>query len=252
VLQDNIRELETGLELAQTTFERQKNLWDQKIGSEIQYLQAKNRVEGLEKQMASLKSQLAKFSIKAPVSGTVDRVFSKQGELAMPGSPMIRLVNNTNVKITGDVSERYVGKFKKGDSVLVSFPVLGESIQGFIKSVGSYIDNTNRTFNIIVGSKEKTDLLKPNLLAAIRGVYYRNNQAIAVSSHLIINKNGSKYLYVAQTNEENKQTAQLVEIQTGSTFNGVTEIKSGLKPGDILLTEGTRSLSEGDLVKIIE
>jgi RND family efflux transporter MFP subunit len=251
VLQDNIKELETALELAQTTFERQKNLWDQKIGSEIQYLQAKNRVDGLEKQMNSLKSQLAKFTIKAPVKGTVDRVFAKQGELAMPGSPMVRLVNNTNVKITGDVSEKYVGKFKKGDSVFISFPVLGESVTGIVKSVGSYIDNANRTFNIIVGTKEKTELLKPNLLAVIRGVYYSNKEALVVPSNLIINKNGENFIFIGKQ-ENDKYIAELRKIEPGNTFNGRTEIKLGLNIGDLLITEGTRNLSEGDLIKIVD
>ncbi len=251
VLQDNIRELETALELAQTTFERQKNLWDQKIGSEIQYLQAKNRVDALEKQMQSLKSQMEKYSIKAPVKGTVDRVFAKQGELAMPGNPMLRLVNNQNVKITGDVSEKYVGQFKKGDQVQITFPVVGETVDGFIKSVGSYIDNTNRTFNIIVGCKEKTELLKPNLLAIIRGNYYINPNALVVPSSLIINKNGDKFIFVSEI-ENGNAVAKLKKIKTGRTFNGITEVLSGLSEGDVIIIEGTRNLSEGDLLKIIE
>lgn len=248
ILQKNLEEVENALELANTTFERQKSLWDQKIGSEIQYLQAKNQKESLEKKIASIRSQMSKASLRSPINGTIDKIFMNAGEMAGAGVPVLRVVNNDQVKINADVPERFVGKIKNGDSVGIKLSVIDKEISGKVRSVGQVIDVANRTFTLIVDpvGKQERDFLKPNMLAVVKAVVYRKKDAVSVPTDLIRFEGVDKFVYTVVDNK-----AQKIKVETGESFNAFTEILSGLNGGEQLISKGLNSVSDGAAVNII-
>lgn len=248
ILQKNLEEVENALELANTTFERQKSLWDQKIGSEIQYLQAKNQKESLEKKIASIRSQMSKASLRSPINGTIDKIFMNAGEMAGAGVPVLRVVNNDQVKINADVPERFVGKIKNGDSVGIKLSVIDKEISGKVRSVGQVIDVANRTFTLIVDpvGKQERDFLKPNMLAVVKAVVYRKKDAVSVPTDLIRFEGAEKFVYTVVDNK-----AQKIKVETGESFNAFTEILSGLNGGEQLISKGLNSVSDGAAVNII-
>lgn len=248
LIQKSMEEVQNALDLATVTFEKQKNLWDQKIGSEIQFLQAKNQKENLEKKMESLKAQANKASLRSPIQGTVDKIYLNSGEMAGPGVPVMRVVNNREIKITADIPERFVGKFKKADSVGVTLPATEKTISGKIRSVGQVIDVNNRTFNLIVdptGQKEK-EYLKPNMLAVVKAVIYRNKKSVSVPTDIIRFENNTKYVYAAVDGK-----AQKIIVETGESSQGYTEILSGLDGTEQIISQGLKSVSEGTVLNII-
>lgn len=248
ILQKNLEEVENALELANTTFERQKSLWDQKIGSEIQYLQAKNQKESLEKKIASIRSQMSKASLRSPINGTIDKIFMNAGEMAGAGVPVLRVVNNDQVKINADVPERFVGKIKNGDSVGIKLSVIDKEISGKVRSVGQVIDVANRTFTLIVDpvGKQERDFLKPNMLAVVKAVVYRKKDAVSVPTDLIRFEGAEKFVYTVVDNK-----AQKIKVETGESFNAFTEILSGLNGDEQLIRKGLNSVSDGAAVNII-
>lgn len=247
----NVAELETSLELASTRFERQTNLWEKKIGTEIQYLEAKNNKESLERRLASAQSQLDNYILRAPFSGTVDEVFVKEGEVSMAGTPMLRLVSLEDMYIEADVSEAYLGEFETGDSVIVNFPSLDKTIHSLISSVGQVINENNRTFEIQVRLPNDASLLRPNLLAVLEIQDYAQDSAIVVPTNLIQSDNQGDYVFVARQGESGMQ-AEKKRVERGMTYNNETMIKSGLAQGEQLINEGSREVGEGGDVKIAE
>jgi membrane fusion protein, multidrug efflux system len=247
----NIAELETSLELANTRYERQANLWKQNIGTEIQYLEAKNNKESLERRLASTQSQLDNYILRAPFSGTIDEVFVKEGEVTMAGVPMLRLVSMEDMYVVADVSEAYLGEFEKGDSVTVSFPSLDRTIQSSISTVGQVINENNRTFEVRVKLPKDNRLLKPNLLAVLEIKDYEQDSAIVVPTNLVQNDNRGDYVFVARKTEDG-MTAEKKRVERGMTYNNETLIKSGLAQGEQLINEGAREVGEGGEVKIAE
>lgn len=247
----NIAELESSLELATTRFERQANLWEQKIGTEMQYLEAKNNKESLESRLASARSQLTSYILKAPFSGTVDEVFVKEGEVTMPGVPMLRLVSLEDMYIVADVSEAYLGQFEKGDSVTVRFPSLKKNIQSVISSVGQVINENNRTFEVQVKLPKDASLLRPNLLAVLEIKDFEQDSAVVVPTNLIQNDNRGDYVFVARQAAEGL-VAEKKRVERGMTYNNKTMIKSGLAQGELLINEGAREVGEGVKVRITD
>ena len=250
VIQRNIEEVETQLTLARDIYERQSRLWDQNVGSEVQYLEAKNRVESLEKTLATLRSQLSKTTITAPFSGIVDEVFPKEGELAGPGAPMIRLVNMNRVYIQSDVSEVYVGRIEPGTFVQVDFPSIQKSYNAEITRVGSYINPNNRTFEVEVDLTNTDDRLKPNLLAIMNIRDFKMDNAVAVPSRLIQQDvKGQDYLFVIVEDEDGTFVERRV-IQTGLSYEDLTLVESGLSVGDRIVDKGSRSINDGQQVTV--
>ena len=244
----SIDELRTSLELATTRFERQKNLWDKKIGTEIQYLEAKNNKESLERRIASTQAQLDDYTIRAPFSGTVDDVLVKQGEITQPGTPLVQLVSLEDMYINADVSEAYLGKFDVGDSVEVTFPSLNQSLMSTISAIGEVINQNNRTFTIEVKLPNETSLLRPNLLAVLRIEDFHQPDAVVVPANLILSDNQGDYVYVAE--EKNGQlTATKKSVERGMTYDSETLITTGLSGGEQLIREGFRDVAEGMNVK---
>lgn len=250
--QRTIAELETALELATTVYERQANLWEQKIGTEIQYLEAKNKKESVERQLESAQVQLSKSIIRAPFSGAVDEIIIKVGETAMPGSELLRLVGSDKVYVEADVSEAYVGSFSKGDKVELTFPSTGETYMAQLASVGGVINKENRTFKIEVAlpTQMKTKV-KPNQLTVVKISDFVKKEAVVIPTNLIQYDNRGTYVYVVN-NADTILTAQKVYVEGGITYKNQTLIEKGLTRGEQLIDQGFRNVSNGFEVKLAE
>ncbi len=251
MIQKNIAELKTSLELASTKAERQAALWDKKIGSEIQYLETKNAKESLERKLASANAQLENYRVVAPFSGTIDDVFIKEGEVTIPGTPMLRLVSLQDMYILADVSESYLGEFEQGDSVTVQFPSLKKTLESTINSVGQVINENNRTFEVQVNLSKDQSLLRPNLLAVLQIKDFQKENAIVIPTNLIQEDNQGSYVFVV-TGEQEKLTAKKVRVERGTTYDNQTMITSGLSANDKLIKDGAREVADGASVKVAE
>ncbi|WP_422360062.1 efflux RND transporter periplasmic adaptor subunit [Reichenbachiella sp.] len=250
VTRNNIAELETALELATVVAEKQANLWKKNIGTEIQYLQAKNNKESLERKLATAKSQLRQSRIEAPFSGSIDAVIAKKGEMAQPGMPLLRIVNPNDIHINADVSERYIGKFKKSDPVEIYFPSQDKRLKSIIKSVGQVINSQNRTFEIEISLPKLDFPVKPNQVVVLNLEDYNNDVAFKLPTKLIQKDQKGSYVYELVKDGEN-MVAKKLHIQTGLSFNNETEIVQGVKENQKIAFKGYRELSEGAIVKMI-
>lgn len=245
-------ELETQLELAQTVYERQKRLWDQEIGSEIQYLEAKTNVERLERSIESINSQLKKSRLYAPISGVVDVLHQKSGESAVPGMPIATILSTTRLKVTADAPENLLGKMDKGDAVKVFFPSLGEEIDAKISSLGRKIDPANRTLEMEVNIPTKMKNLKPNVLAEVLINDYTRDSSIVLPVELVQQEVGGKnfVMIVAQSDEGKVAAKQYVTI--GKSYEGDVVIAEGLTGNEEVIKEGARGLASGEHIEIKE
>lgn len=250
ILENNASEVKTQLELAEAIFKRQANLWEQNIGTEIQYLQTKNNMESLQRRLSTLNSQLDQAYVKAPFSGVVDYVPVKVGEMAQPGLPLIRIVNQTEMYINADVSEAYLGKFNKGDKVEIIFPSQDITLTSTVTSVGRVINEQNRTFNVEVSIPQRESLeLRPNQVAILRLTDYINEKGIAVPTRVIQSDDQGKYVFTL-TDADGKKVAKKVRVTTGKSFDNKTEILSGLAGNEQIINEGYRDVNEGAEVSI--
>src|SRR5690606_1340857 len=234
------------LELANIIFEKQKRLWDQQIGTEVQFLEAKNRKEILEKSLASVSTQRDKATIKAPFDGTVEAVNVRLGEMVQPGTPVVNFVGESDLYIEGDLSERYVGSVERGDSVQVKFPSLNKDIATRITAVGGVIDPNNRTFKIEAFLPQSAKA-KPNMVAVIRIKDYENKGAVTVPTNLILQDNEGEYVFIVQNN-----AAKKAYINRGLTYQGKTEILEGLKGDEVLVEKGFRDISENMRINTVQ
>ncbi|UKM65974.1 efflux RND transporter periplasmic adaptor subunit [Flavobacteriaceae bacterium GSB9] len=253
-LSQQLAQLQIQADLAKTTFERQKRLWDENIGSEIQYLQAKSNYESQKETVNQLKEQIAKTKVRAPFSGTIDDVITEQGSVVAAGqTPLIRLVNLKDMYIETNVPESYISNVTKGKNVVVEFPVLGEKVETEIRQAGDFINPDNRTFKIEVGIPNDTKNIKPNLTAKIQINDYTNKKAILVPQSIISeNANGEQYVYTLKNkNGNNEGVASRVIVKTGKTQGDVIEIIDGVSNGTEIIKEGARSVKDGQTVKVI-
>ena len=253
-LSQQLAQLKIQSDLAKTTFERQQRLWDQKIGSEMQYLQAKSNYEAQAQAIAQLEQQVAKTIVKAPFSGTIDDVFTEQGSVVMPGqSALMRIVNLDNMYIETDVPEKYVANITKNKNVEVEFPVLGKKIDSKVRQVGDFINPDNRTFKVEISIPNKEKIIKPNLTAKLKINDYSNESALMIPQGIISeNASGEQYIYVVKEKAENDEAvAEKTIIETGFTQGDYIEVTNGLDIGDEIIMEGARSVNDGQKVKII-
>jgi membrane fusion protein (multidrug efflux system) len=253
-LSQQLAQLNVQVELAKTTFERQQRLWDQKIGSEMQYLQAKSNYEAQTLAIGQLEQQVSKTIITAPFSGTIDDVLTEQGSVVLPGqTPLMRIVNLNNMYIVTDVPEKYVSNITTNKRVEVEFPVLGKKIDSKVRQVGSFINPSNRTFKVEVAIPNKEKSIKPNLTAKLRINDYSNPKALLIPQSIISeNAIGEQYIYVIKNKTNNSEgIAEKVVIETSLTQGDVIEVISGLEPGMEIIQEGARSVNDGQKVKII-
>jgi len=249
VFSTNMEELDNGIELAQTVYDRQARLWEQKIGSEIQYLEAKNRLESLQKKRATLLAQMAMSTVKAPFAGVVDRIYQKEGELAAPGQPMLTLVNMSEMKVKADVSENYVQAVKQNADVDVDFPSFGITTKAKIRQVSNIINPSNRTFSVEVRVPNASGALKPNGIATLKIKDFEIADALVVPAIAIGKDAKGAFLFVV--NEvEGKLKAVKKYVVTGRTSGGQTRVIEGLSSGDRVVVEGYNEVANGDLVQI--
>jgi membrane fusion protein (multidrug efflux system) len=249
ILESSVAELENGLKLAATIYERQARLWDKNIGSEIEYLQAKNNKENLEKKLKTLQEQYKLTKIVSPIDGMVDDVLIKEGEMAAAGRGAIRIVQLSRLKIRAALSENYISRIRRGDPVEVSIPVVGRTLDLTIDAVSQVIDPNNRTFNIEIRTPAKESALKPNMLAVVTVNDYTNPQALSVPQNVVQQAGSEHFLFVAEK-QDGRWVARRRAVTPGETYDNSTEIVAGLNVGDLVISFGFQALADGQPVSI--
>lgn len=252
-LSSELAQLETNANLAKTTFERQKRLWDQNIGSEIQYLETKANYEGLQSSVNRLKAQLEKTVVRAPFSGIIDEVFTEEGEVVSPGqNRLFQLVNLSDMYIKAEVPESYLNHIGKGTEVFVDISSLNKDFEGKIRRVGNTINPNNRSFTIEVAIPNEQGKIKPNQIATLKLNDYTAENAIVVPENALLkNAKGESVVFVIEEETgENEAKARRVIVETGYSYKDMVEITSGLEPQQTLILEGAKNLRDGQKVKI--
>jgi membrane fusion protein (multidrug efflux system) len=245
-LSQQLAQLENQLALAKTTFERQKRLWDQKIGSEIQYLQAQTNMVSQQKAVSQMKAQLAKTKVIAPFNGVIDELIAERGQVVGPGQGLMRIVNLNNMFVSTTVPESYIGKLKVGTEVSVYLASLGKSFNGKIRQVGNNINPNNRSFGIEVSVPNTDNLLRPNQVAKLKITDYTNAKAVVVPSNVIQeDADGNQFVFEVSSVKDKTGIAKKVIVKVGKTSDNFTEILSGLEPKTVLVGDGVKTVSEG-------
>jgi len=240
-------QIEQQLTFANTLFEKQKRLWQQGVGTEIQYLSAKNQKEALEKNLATLDAQLSMYTVKAPISGTVESVDTKIGQAAAPGIPMFKVVNLSNLKVVADIAESYSSKINKGDKVKIVFTDVNKTIESTVSFASKVIDPLNRSFKIEIRLNGATEI-KPNMLAKLKIADYRNENAITVPTNAITAGVDEKYVMV-KIMQNGKVVAAKRIVKPGHTGESRTEILEGIQAGDEIIVTGFQELNDGQIIE---
>jgi RND family efflux transporter MFP subunit len=251
VLDANMAELRTRMDLAKTIYDKQAGLWKQQIGTEVQYLQAKNNYEALQRNLGTLNQQKALYNVVAPFSGTVEEVLPKLGEVTAPGSPVVRLAGGTGGKILVDVSEAYGNSIKQGDKAVVTIPDLGgEELPATVRVVTRTINATSRTFTVELRlANGRAADLRPNMVATVRIQNYSRANTTVIPVDLVQRDEQNTYVFVIGQ-EGGKTVAKKRVITIGSTYNGKVEVTSGLKNDDQVISGGYQNLNEGQAVAV--
>jgi membrane fusion protein (multidrug efflux system) len=242
-----LNELKNQLSFAKTLYEKQKSLWEQKIGSEVQYLTAKNNYESLQNRLVTMNQQLGMSRIKSPISGVVDEVYVKTGQTVMPGMPCFRIVNSNKLKVKAEVAESFSGKIKIGNRVKLFFPDLNREIEAEVNFVSKVIDPINRAFKIEIPLPSLVDY-KPNMMARLKIVDYTNLKSYIVPVNTIRSVGEDRYIMIA-VEKSGEKRAKKQKVGVGVTYNGSTEILTGLTEGDQIIVTGFQDLEDGDQIK---
>jgi membrane fusion protein, multidrug efflux system len=249
VMLTGLKELDQQMIFVDSLYQKQKRLWDQHIGSEIQFLTAKNNKEALEKKRKTLLEQIDMCKIKSPITGTVEEVPVRIGQSMAPGLPAFRVVNFSRIKVYADVAESYSAKIKKGNPVIIFFPDYNKEVASKVDFSSKYINPVNRTFQIEVRMiPEKGDEFRANMIAVIRINDYHADSAYCVPVNLVQKGLEGQFVFVA-VDSNGKKTVHKLPVQTGSIYNGLAEIVSGLKTGDMIITSGYNDLMEGQTIQ---
>ena len=254
-LQDQLDQMKLQLYLAKTTFERTQRLWDQKIGSEMMYLEAKTRFKSQQKQVAQMRDQLSKTKIYAPFSGVIDEIIARKGSALAPGmTPIMRIVNLDNMYVESDVPENYLANITKGSLAKVSIPVLNETQNTVVRQTGNFIQPNNRTFRVEAPIKNPTGMIKPNLNARLSIVDYSNLEALMIPFRVIRkNAKGNSFVFILTRQEENNgYIAEQRFVTLGMSKDELVEITKGVNTEDLIVDEGVSLLVTGQKVKRIE
>jgi len=243
-------EINTALSLDKDAYERQERLWSQKIGSELQYLQAKNQVERLEQSLKTLEFQLTKANVYAPISGNIDMVMKDPGEIAAPGEPIIRILNTQNLKAEIDVPENYLPSIRRGNKVDISVPAVNEDFKGAVTLIGNSVDPSSRTFKVEVSMPGKSSLVKPNLLVTMKLNDETMEDVVIIPVDLVQQEvTGKDFVYIVGE-QEGEPVAEKIYIETGLSYQGQIAVLSGLDGSESLITKGALSLNAGENIKI--
>ena len=245
VLNQNIAQAETQVSLYKTLYDRQKNLWDQKIGTEVQFLQAQTTYQGSLKQVASLRQQADMYRITSPINGSVDQMDLKLGQIASPGATGIRIVNADLLKVKADVPESYASTVNQGDNVIILFPDANDSLKTKVTFAAKVIDPASRSFSVEIKLPQNKKL-RPNMTAIIKIADYTKKKALSVPINAIQRSESGDYVFV---NENGFAKKKIVKV--GATYGGKSEIISGLNPGDQLVTVGASEVEDGDKIKVL-
>ncbi len=248
VLVQTLKELQTGLDFATEMYNKQKSLWDQKIGSEVQYLNAKNQKESLEQRIATVQNQLDMMHIKSPINGSVEDIPVKVGQMLAPGFVAFRVVNFSKLKVTADVAESYASKIKEGDNVIVYFPDIQKEIEAKVTFASKFINNINRTFGIEIRFQSENNSLKANMIAMLKVNDYKNRKAIVIPINNVQTDQKGSFVYIAQSTEKG-YVAKKIYVEQGVTYNGQVEIAKGLNINDKMVTAGYLELEDGEAIK---
>jgi RND family efflux transporter MFP subunit len=246
ITRQSLEEVNTQLLLANSIYEKQAALWEKKIGSEVQYLQAKTSKESLEQRINTIKEQLKLSKVISPISGTVESVPLRVGQMASPGMPTstIRVINMSVAKITADVSETYASRIKTGNTAVVHFPDIGKEIETKLNFTSRFIDPTNRTFKAECKISSKDIELRANMMANIKIKDYTNEKAFCVSVNLIQSNQDGKFLFIAVQDGANWKAERRM-VKTGMDYNGIMEVTEGLNAGDKIIVSGFQGLNAG-------
>ena len=251
VIKSSIKELQTSYDLVDKLFEKQSKLWAQKIGSELQYLEAKSNKESLSQKLKTTKKQLAMYQITAPFSGTVDDVYSKIGEAASPGFPLVRIINLDQVYLEADVSEKYLNSVKKGGFVEVHLSSSGEVVMAKVKRTGNFINPANRTFKVRVEFSNPNGKYKPNQLAVLKIRDYKADKAVVIPSRIIQqDRSGQDYLYTFEKDAEGIHRVKKINLTIGKSYKGMSEILKGVTGKIPYVNKGAKSIQSGDAIEI--
>ena len=248
-LKQTIRLQEVQTALAKTIFKRQERLWNEQIGSEIEYLQAKANYDSQQSQLDQLNKQLEKAVVRAPFAGQIDDIMVEVGQVVSPGViPLLRLISTEKMYVEADVAERYLPTVSKGTPVRVDIPVLNASFDSRITHRAAHVSTENRTFRVTVDI-DPNITVNPNLLSTLHIFDYINPQALLIPGSVISeNASGKEYVFIIDKNNQ----AQKVFIQTGYAENGMVEVTQGLEDGATIISEGARLVKENQPVQIIE
>ncbi len=247
VMLKSLAELEYQLKTAEDIYNRQKSLWDQKIGTELQFIQARSQKEGLENSIATLKENWGQTRIYAPISGTVDLVILKTGQAISPGMPLCNIINLGDLKVVGEVTESYASKVRNGDQVVVYFPDLKKEISTRVSYVSKTINPSTRTFSVECRLPAGADY-RANMIAVMKIIDYQNTGAIAIPVNLIQTAEDGDFVLLAEKSGENRATARKTPVKQGTNYNGNVEIVSGLKKGDFVISSGFQDVNNGETV----
>jgi RND family efflux transporter MFP subunit len=245
LIRKGLAELEQTLDFVKINYEKQKQLWEKKVGTEIEFLSAKNQYESLLRKKESLEEQLAKTTIKAPISGVVDNIFLKEGEMSAPGVPILQIVNGGDVKLVADVPETYSASIKRGTTVTVHFPALNKTLQSTVINVGEVINPSDRSFKVEIALSNAEKLFKPNMLATVEIKDYEKKDAVVIPRNAIMKGEEQEFVFITQNN-----IAKKIAIKTGVNYQGETEVLSGLNGTEQLITVGFQDLADGQKVDI--
>ncbi len=250
LIEKNITEVKTQLELAKIIYEKQSDLWNKEVGSERQYLETKNNYEGLQNKLATLQEQYNMSIIRSPINGNVEDIILKKGELASPGMQLMQIIDLDKLHVSAKLSEAYLPVISEGDIVDITFPTYPDIVlREKVTRVGNVINKQNRTFKVEVEINNKDGRLKPNLLANIKINDYNTNEALVVPSLVIREDVVGSYLYVAESNSDT-WIAVKKYIQTGRSYLDNTEVLSGLNEDDLVITDGYSNVSDGAAIEI--
>jgi len=249
-LRKQLEGLETQYKFTTDLFEKQQRLWDQKIGSEVQYLQAKTAKEALEQQILSLKKQIEMYKIVSPIDGAIEECNIKVGSVVSPDPRMAayRVVAFKNIKVTAEVSEAYSAKVKKGDKLLVQFPDINKELETKVDFASKYINPINRTFIIETRINESVSNFKANMVAIIKINDYHTDNAITIPMNVIQKDQAGSYVYVIRA-KDNYSVASKQPITLGNGYNGIVEVVEGLKVGDKVVSTGYQNLIDNEYVR---
>jgi RND family efflux transporter MFP subunit len=249
ILQQTLKTLNDNLAYATELYEKQSKLWEQKIGSEVQYLSAKNSKENIENNIKVTQNQINMMQVISPITGTIEEVAIKIGQSVGPGFPIFRVVNFSSMKVIADVAEAYSSRVNVGDEVLVHFPDLDIEVKAKISSASKFIGTQNRTFEIEVRMKPELNNFKANMIAILKINDYRAENSMMLPVNLIQNDKHGSYVFVAEKSNP-AYVAKKLLVKTGQSYNGIIEITEGLKPGDLVVTAGQLDLQDGEKVRI--